>query len=164
MRKENNYICIYCGAPSDCRDHVIPVAYLSLARGYDPEKQWIVPACNNCNLLAGPYIAFSIAEKAQYILGRFRCKYKKLLKHPEWQQDELDDLDYSLRTMIWGGLVAKRVALEREKILIETCELPSDYKRPDFVTNQIEEANKVFKRNIKRKKYKQKKQLKSKYP
>lgn len=159
FREENKYVCIYCGASSECRDHVIPVCYLSLGRNYDPAKEWIVPACNSCNHMAGAFIAFSIPEKAKYILKKFKKKYGKFLRQPEWTQEEMDELDYNLRTMVWGGLVAKRLALERQKILEKTCELPTDWERPDFILNQIIEARKVLnlKKRSKRKGYKIKK-------
>ncbi len=147
---ENKYICTYCGATSECREHVIPVCYLSLSRNYDPRKSWIVPSCNSCNSLAGAFIAFSIPEKARYITTKFKNKYRKFLKQPEWTQEELDELDYKLKTMIWGSMVAKRVASERLKVLETVSTFSPDFKRPDFVENQIKEALSVY--NVKQKK------------
>lgn len=160
MKIKNDSICIYCGATAQCREHVIPVSYLSFARTYDQSLVWIVPACNNCNSLAGAYIAFSIPEKAKYILSRFKIKYKKLLKQPEWTQDELNNLDYNLKEMVWGGLVAKRIALERLSILEKTCNLPVDFERPKFIEEQIKEAMKVLNVKIKKKRFKKNKKQK----
>jgi 5-methylcytosine-specific restriction endonuclease McrA len=41
--------CVYCGAPAECVDHVIP-----LSRGGHEAEHNLVPACNPCNWSKGP--------------------------------------------------------------------------------------------------------------
>jgi hypothetical protein len=149
-----NSKCTYCGASAECKEHVIPVAYLSIGRSYDPEKCWIVPACNSCNNLAGVFVAFSISEKAKYITKKFKLKYKRILNAPEWTEDEMNEMDYNLKTMIWGGLVAKRMAYERLKQLEITSNFAVDYERPKFIETQIMEATEVWNIKVKNKKRK----------
>lgn len=155
MKIKDNLLCMYCGASAECREHVVPVSYLSFARSYNEKLVWLVPACNNCNSLAGPFIAFSIPEKAKYVMSRFKLKYKKILNYPEWTEEEMKSIDYGLKEMVWAGIVAKRVAKERLSVLEKTCNLPVDYQRPTFIEEQIREATKVL--NVKTKKKRKKK-------
>ena len=83
-------------------------------------------------------------------MSRFKLKYKKILNHPEWTEEEMKSLDYGLKEMVWAGIIAKRVAKERLSILEKTCNLPVDYQRPIFIEEQIREATKVL--NVKTKK------------
>lgn len=155
-----NEKCTYCNAGAEVREHVIPVAYLSIGRSYDPSKSWIVPACSSCNSLAGVYVAFSIAEKSAFILKKFKSKYKKILNAPEWTEEEMEELDYNLKTMIWGGIIAKRLARERIAYLEISSNFVSDHLRPKFVEYQMKEALEVW--NVKTKKEKHKRKAKNK--
>lgn len=132
-------LCTYCGDYAQCRDHVIPVNFLSVARSYSPTKNWIVPSCNDCNTMAGSKVFFSVPEKARYIKSRFERRHSKILKHPEWSQEELNDVSYQIREMVWGGLVAKRVAKERLEYFDSVMEKPSDFLMPEFIKKQIKE-------------------------
>lgn len=144
---------------ADCRDHVIPVSYLSISRSWNSDYNWLVPSCSICNMLAGSKVFFSIPEKAEFILKRFKVKYRKILNRPEWEEKDLNALDYNLRKMIWGGMVAKRVALEKVNFLEKTTKLPIDWERPDFVNRQIREITEELQRL--NKKFKKRKKLKN---
>lgn len=152
--------CTYCGATANCREHVIPVSYLSLSRSYDPEKNWITPSCDNCNSLAGASVCLSIPEKAQLIKKRFTRKFSKVLNQPEWSNEELSEVSYSLREAIWGSMVAKRVAIERLNHLEYICEKPVDWNRPKFIEEAMHELRKMMeeiKKQAKKRKKKKKK-------
>lgn len=150
--------CTYCGGNPECREHVIPVSYMSIFRSYDPEKNWIVPACNECNSLAGASVVFSIPEKAKLVLGKFKKRYSKFINQPEWTQEELNEVSYSIREMVWGAMVAKRVAIEKLEHLKMVSEYDSDYLRPDFVVKMMKEYNRMVKEfNRQKKKRKRKK-------
>ncbi|QCI92580.1 HNH endonuclease [Novosphingobium sp. EMRT-2] len=77
MKYDNH--CVYCGTHIDLeRDHVIPNSYLRLHRSYDGD--WLVSACATCNRLAGASLVFSVPEKAELLIGRYRRKYRRQLK------------------------------------------------------------------------------------
>jgi predicted nucleotidyltransferase len=143
--------CTYCGMSKECREHVIPVVWLSMGRSYNSDLCWIVPSCSICNSLAGAKIVFSIPEKAEYIAKRFKIKYKKILNFPEWTEEEIKKMSYSFRKSIWGRMVAKRVATEKLNFLEIVSQYPLDYKRPKFIENQILET-KIFLKSLEKKK------------
>lgn len=102
--------CVYCGDHADTQDHVFPV---SVAANID----WVnmnprvrknlnpllvmVPACEQCNKLAGAYVPSSILEKRQYIHKKLQQRIKKF---PRWAEDEINELGKNLR-----GLVLKEI-------------------------------------------------------
>lgn len=90
--------CVYCGDWFECRDHVIPRAFLRVYRDY--RRNETVHCCALCNQLAGDYVAYSTGEKAAYLMARYERKYKYWLELPVWTGAELKGLRYSLRTRV----------------------------------------------------------------
>lgn len=142
-----NELCVYCGDEGNEREHVIPADYFG-QRIYDKDKQWVVKSCATCNRLAGVYVAFSIPDKAEYILKRYRQKYKKVINTPEWSEEEMKSVGYGLRQMIFGYLVAKRVLKKKIDYLKLVTEFPQDYLMPDFIKNRIEEWEQTHKKMV----------------
>ena len=58
---------------------------------------------------------------------------------PEWSEKELKSVDYKLRTMIFGQMVAKRVAHERASHLESVANQHEEYLMPDFIKSQFQE-------------------------
>lgn len=81
-------ICFYCGESSTDVEHVVP------RRCELPT--WTVPACHECNGIAGSKLFDGVLEKAEFIRERRRKKYRKLLKTPVWEEDELEELSTKL--------------------------------------------------------------------
>lgn len=131
--------CEYCLSPKECRDHVIPVSYLGDRRIYNRSEYWIVDCCEQCNSLAGNKTFFSIPEKAKFILKRLKRRFSKSLNTPEWREEDLQEMDYALREMIFAHLVAKRVVLEKIKNLEVTIEKDREYLMPEFIKLRIKE-------------------------
>ncbi len=144
--------CTYCGSDSDLqREHVISATYLG-TRSYDEDKQWIVPACRICNLLAGSKVFFSIPDKAEYILSRYRKRYKKILSIPYWDEEELKSMGYLLRASIEGGIMAKAIINQRVRYLEIVTTYAGDYRRPKWVQAEFEKWKRNQKRKIPKKK------------
>lgn len=133
--------CTYCNDIASVREHVIPASYFGF-RTYDPSKQWVVPSCETCNLLAGSKMFFSIPEKATYILKRYKSKYRKVLALPYWSQDELSDVSYILRSSIEGSLMAKAILQRKISALEGKTNLARDYMRPEWVYQEYLEYKK----------------------
>lgn len=157
MINEKPDLCIYCGSTNECKEHVIPVAFLGLIRSYNQSNNWIVPSCERCNTLAGSEVFFSIPKKAEYLIKRYRQRHKKEINMPEWSQDEIDELEYKFREMIYAGLTAKRVLINKLDFLKSISKMPDDYLRPDFIEKEIEELIEEQKKIIKQNKLKKKK-------
>ena len=141
----NDKKCTYCGYTSECREHVIPVAYLGLTRSYDSSINWIVPSCNRCNEFAGSVVFFSIPEKAEFILKSYRKKYKLMLLTEEWEEHELIELDYLLIKAIEGQRLLKEVVNEKILYLEKIQLLEKEYLMPDFIKTTILDVIKEYK-------------------
>lgn len=143
--------CIYCGSDSSLiKEHVIPASFFGY-RSSDSDKQWIVTACETCNLLAGSFTCFSIPEKTAYILTRYKMKYRKLLETPHWSEEELNGLDYTLRMSVIGALEAKSVLGLRIRHLESVSNFEIDYLRPHWVEVWMKEERKKEKKKRTRK-------------
>lgn len=98
-------LCAYCGEPSAHVEHVVP------RRTNLPT--YTVPACAECNLLAGGRLFGSFREKQDYIKTRLRKKYHRILNQPEWDTYELRSMGYNLRKKIQGEQMKREIALAR---------------------------------------------------
>ena len=113
-------ICIYCGMYATCLDHVFP---LSRAAGLDlfrPSvrrelKQGLnlVPACRECNSLAGAKLFTSIRQKRDYIQKRLRRRKASVLNISDWEDDEMARMSHSMKSFIRLGLREREQTLFR---------------------------------------------------
>lgn len=88
--------CTYCGQVSDTLDHVPPLnmVYIKAEVGLECEGPFVkVPACSECNMLLGKVHKVSIKERRAHIKDAIKKKYKRFLKIPNWDEDELEDVD-----------------------------------------------------------------------
>lgn len=90
--------CTYCGSwDGNHRDHVIPASYGQAKKNFKCET---VPACGECNVLLGDRLYFTLPSRAAYLMGVYQTRYKKLLKQPDWSDEEIEELGPSMRTSI----------------------------------------------------------------
>lgn len=104
-------LCVYCGEPATERDHVLPV---SIAAGLDLRRAgvrrevrgglWTVPACGECNRIAGGVAFTSILGKRRYIQRRLRKRYQRDLAAVMWSPEELEELGPTLRSAVESRL------------------------------------------------------------
>lgn len=107
MTGKEQKVCVYCGDWFECRDHVIPVSYTHARRCFRNTKT--VPACKLCNQLLGSQIFSSMEERSAYLFDTVRHRYRRLLKLPVWSQDEIDDLQDGMRSVVETSQHAKRL-------------------------------------------------------
>lgn len=102
--------CVYCGMIADTIDHVIPRAYRRMVeehggwRSRFPGVPDEVPACGECNTLAGDHVFPTLAQKREYIHSQLERRYKSALGTPHWSKEELAELGPGLRTAVVGSL------------------------------------------------------------
>lgn len=109
--------CYYCGLSNEEIDHCPP---------YSEVREWgvdffvehkvelvTVPSCRECNAHLYNYTVFTPARRKEFIKYTLRKKYKKLFDMPWWEEKELNELGYTLRTTIESALQAKRVLMLR---------------------------------------------------
>lgn len=109
--------CTYCGVYATSNDHFVPYSYNSSSKkrvkSVQLQKENIYPSCKQCNSIASNKHFCTVKEKREYIQGVLRKKYKKLLKLPDWSQEELKEISYSLRSGIELRMMAKRWIVNR---------------------------------------------------
>lgn len=107
--------CHYCGAPADTKDHIIPVSFLRSDRrsGQARSVGETVDCCRECNSLLGAKALFTIEERAYEISECLLRRYKKEINAPLWTEDELSELQPTLRKQIKGKQFLRMEVLER---------------------------------------------------
>jgi hypothetical protein len=95
--------CSYCGDRATTDDHFPP--YATTLRG------WILPACLECNGLAGTAHGRNFEARVRHVKTALRERYRSLLAAPSWSAHDLDELGSTLRSAVMQGEV------ERDRIL-----------------------------------------------
>jgi len=104
-------ICAYCGEFALEIEHVTP------RRAGLPT--WTVPACHECNALAGGKLFYTFAEKRDAIHELIRRKYRKVLATAEYDREELREMGRGLRNLLRSALDAKGIILQRLAFQLE---------------------------------------------
>lgn len=81
--------CVYCGEPADVGDHFPP---RSVSRA-----GLILPACSECNNLAEDEWPFDFEARDRLVKTKLEERYGSILKRPDWDEDEIEELGSNLR-------------------------------------------------------------------
>ena len=92
--------CVYCGEEAEVYDHVPPIACY-------PASGLKYPACNRCNSFLHSFVSGNINERKKVLIKQYKKKYRKILKMPEWDEHEMEEVDSSLKAFILSGLAQK---------------------------------------------------------
>lgn len=98
-RISTNGLCAYCGLYATTLDHFVPVSVAAYVI-VNPKDKVLIPSCSECNGLAGSKLFKSVGAKRRYIRQRLRKRYARLLKMPDWADEELEKLGWTLRKSI----------------------------------------------------------------
>ena len=128
-------LCSYCGEFADSFDHVTPVSYRCNSRKNEIGNKYAVPCCMECNTILSSHLYVTVGSRAEYLLKRYKKKYGRVLKTPEWDTDELEEMSVDFQRSILARLDMKGVILDRISHLNKTR--INDYT--------IEECNALFK-------------------
>lgn len=102
-------LCIYCGKPGFTRDHLLPRRWSGDAKRHFVV---IVPACGTCNTVLNDTLTWSITERRALCHARLRRKYAKILRIPDWSEEELREFGSDMRGYIEDGMAKKQEVLE----------------------------------------------------
>ena len=103
--------CTYCGGESECIDHVIPWAYIANhGEARSNHRGLTTPACNWCNARLGSKMFPSMLERLMHIETKARTLAKKHKKAPAWADEEIMELDGSLRVYVIKSQLEMRMA------------------------------------------------------
>lgn len=108
--------CYYCGCPSTSIDHVPPQnsrreIFLQNLQSKYPFSE--VRSCRECNSLLGARGLWTLPSRKKFIRRTLRLRYKKLLKMPDWEPEQLDELGETLRSQVQAGIIMKKILLAR---------------------------------------------------
>ncbi|MDE2232528.1 MAG: hypothetical protein KGJ90_00150 [Patescibacteria group bacterium] len=108
----NQEWCVYCGDLATTVDHFIPISIFAslIGIGADINGKILVPACRECNLLAGDKLFKTIGAKRRYLQNRIKERYRKVLNMPFWEEKEISELSPHMQEIVKNGL------LEREHV------------------------------------------------
>lgn len=89
--------CVYCGDPATSQDHVIPIAFQTLADRPKGVRRRFGPtadACFDCNSHLSDRVFNSFDARCQFARDRIAKRAKPI----HWSEAELNKLDYKLQT------------------------------------------------------------------
>ena len=91
--------CIYCGNTTGItRDHVIAVSWTGFKRSYS--KGDTVKCCRECNISLSDKPFFCISKRANYLANHYSKKYRRVLNHPEWTDEQIKEKSGEFRTTL----------------------------------------------------------------
>lgn len=98
-------LCTYCGEPAESLDHVVPVSFTHANRPKGKQGEFNngferVPACRDCNGTLRNLMINSVEALAAYLAGRLESRFRKVLKMPRWDEDDLEELGHALRSSV----------------------------------------------------------------
>lgn len=119
----NKNVCMYCTMPADTIDHVPARSVVQMLGDDHFDELFYVDCCRECNTALGDAWLNTIAERATYLVGYYRKRYKSLLNMPKWTQEDIDDLsEGSLKKNIIASSKQKEVLEHRLSRLLDLSE------------------------------------------
>ena len=106
--------CIYCGLFAEEKDHIPPIYWIRDHPDVDCVLVW---SCKECNRVLSSQPLYTIEERCKFIIKKYKRKYAKYLRIPNWSTKELSDIDEDFRLYILDGLAKRRSIRERIKHL-----------------------------------------------
>lgn len=104
--------CVYCGNPASQIDHVHPQA--AHPNEANPHTAGLlVPACGECNRIAGARIFKTLSHKREWIHWKLRRKHRRALALPYWSDQEKSELGPTLRDNLEVALKVQWVLRQR---------------------------------------------------
>jgi len=109
--------CFYCGCIATKTDSVPPLKYAEFyLKAREDSDFYYVPCCHECFDLSRPDKSGLLGQRADNVKKKLARKYQKAVRVYEmWDEDELEELDYSLNRSITAGLALGKESYDRIK-------------------------------------------------
>jgi hypothetical protein len=104
--RAHSLTCFYCGDLADSKDHILPQAFGNGAGE-------TVLSCRDCNTRMNAFGPLSIDQRVSRLIESLTKKHQLDRPIPEWDDEELEELGYSLRQRIKAKLHQRQNAIER---------------------------------------------------
>lgn len=107
-------LCIYCGAPANQLDHLLPLPWTGKAvRSLVPT----VPACGNCNRTINDFPNPSIMERSMLVAASLRKKHAKNLRIADRSEDEFEEFEGLLQKSLRARQFERQYLRSRLSVL-----------------------------------------------
>lgn len=130
--------CFYCGCVATEFDFCPPLKYASYyIQSREPAEFFQVPACFECSQFLLNEKQALLHERQLIVKKKLAFKYRKALRvYDVWEEDELAELDYSLKKSISAGLSLGQESFER--YTFKGFEFEADgEKHTEFYTQRV---------------------------
>ena len=118
--------CIYCGEPGRDRHHYKEsVANSGKKRSY--RKGETLPACREGNLLIGA-LTPTYTETCYLLYDKVSDRHKNVLSIPNWEQEDLKELEGRLRRTTVSKIRKKKIIMERLDFLLRNAQSTLTYE------------------------------------
>ena len=112
--RETRLLCFYCGELANSIDHITPHSTLYSSDQARKYKNWdTVNCCIQCNTLIGDAYPYDFIARIKYLMGRIKEKHQLDKIVPEWADEELAELGYSLKQAIVGKMRRRQVGIQQ---------------------------------------------------
>lgn len=111
--------------PANTKDHVVPLSILATIEGLaDDVRDEIlrkmpplitVYSCRSCNSTLGARMFRTIGARKTFIKEHMREKYARVLRQPDWSEDEMGELGHTLGALVRQKQELKKIILARLK-------------------------------------------------
>ena len=118
--------CIYCGEPGRDRHHYKEsVANSGHKRRY--KRGETLPACRECNMLIGS-LTPTYTETCYLLYDKVSDRHKNVLSIPNWEQEDLKELEGRLRRTTVSKIRKKKLIMERLDFLLRNAQSTITYE------------------------------------
>ena len=118
--------CIYCGEPGRDRHHYKEsVANSGQKRRY--KRGETLPACRECNMLIGA-LTPTYTETCYLLYDKVSDRHKNVLSIPNWEQEDLKELEGRLRRTTVSKIRKKKLIIERLDFLLRNAQSTITYE------------------------------------
>lgn len=107
--------CAYCGDPATDEDHIPPRSAVHALQATGIRLlMHTVPSCSECNsAILNRRALWTFAERVSYVADALPVRLASALSCQDWDDDELEELGYSLRQRVEAAVYRKRWAQAR---------------------------------------------------
>ena len=124
--------CIYCGDIANHRHHYSEsVSNSGSVRNYSSET---LPACSECNELLGAKNP-EYPECCIYLYDKIKDKHSNLLKQPDWDEEELEEMSPRFKKNIISHINERNIHKKRLDNLIFNSDTYESYDYLRMINN-----------------------------
>lgn len=114
--------CIYCNEGMECFDHVPPLSICEEIDVIEYKKNGgrfvLLPSCKKCNSYLYDYSDSDFVNRIDFLVRKYN-KVLKRIQNTEWTKEELDELGYTLKTLIKSRIAKKEIIQNKITNLIK---------------------------------------------